>query len=121
MGDNTSCLKSLDLERGSRKFCQRVSKFNNVFFFFFFFLVDEGIEDPSTALIGPSSVRQRNAVKWRFAGVPMIAHHGMLAWQLCDFKRIQTSISKKPYIFVIFQGGGVGFGPPVPTSGSAHG
>ena len=25
-----------------------------------------------------------------------------------------TSIAKEPYIFVIFQGGGGGFGPPVP-------
>ena len=33
---------------------------------------------------------------------------------------IQTNIAKKPYIFVIFEGGG-GSGPPVPRSGSAHG
>ena len=30
----------------------------------------------------------------------------MLAWQLCDFQGVQTSVPKKPYIFVIFQGGG---------------
>ena len=35
------------------------------------------------------------------------------------FQGICTSIAKKPYIFVIFQGGG-GSGPPVPTFGSMH-
>ena len=29
----------------------------------------------------------------------------MLAWYLCDFQGIQTTIAKKPYIFVIFQRG----------------
>ena len=47
----------------------------------------------------------------------MMAQYWMLAWQLCDFQGIQTSIAKKPYIFVIFQGGS---GPPVPPSGSAY-
>ena len=42
----------------------------------------------------------------------------MLAWQLCDFQGILTSIAHKPYIFVIFQGGGVRL--PVPPSGPAH-
>ena len=59
---------------GSRKFCQRGSNFDNVFFFFFF-LVDEGREDPSTTISGPSSARQRNTIKWRFAGGPMMAQH----------------------------------------------
>ena len=49
--------------RGSRNFCQRGSKFDKVFFFF---LVDGGIEDPNTALIGPSSARQRNAIEMAF-------------------------------------------------------
>ena len=40
-----------------------------------FFVVDEGRENPITIISGPSSVRQRNAIKWRFAGVPMIAQH----------------------------------------------
>ena len=42
-------------------FYQRGSKFDNVFFFFFF-LVDDGIEDPNTAIIGPLSASQRNAI-----------------------------------------------------------
>ena len=54
--------------RGSRKFCQRGPKFDNVFFFVFF-LVDGEKEDPNTTLIGPSLARQRNAiemaVRWR--------------------------------------------------------
>ena len=48
----------------------------------FFFLVDGGIEDPNTALKGPSLARQQNAIemaflwlmplkmKWPFAGGP---------------------------------------------------
>ena len=42
--------------RGPRKFCQRGSKFDSLF------LVDEGMEDPNTAINGPSSARQRNAI-----------------------------------------------------------
>ena len=55
------------LMRGSRKFCQRGSNFDNVFFFIYFFflggrgLVYEEREDPSTTINGPSSARQRNA------------------------------------------------------------
>ena len=41
----------------------------------------------------------------------------MLAWLLCGIKGIRTSTAKKPYIIVIFQGGGSG---PRPPSGSAH-
>ena len=61
---------------------ERGSNFDNVF------LVDEGREDPSTTISGPSKARQRNAIygpssarqlnaiiKWRFAGVPMMAQH----------------------------------------------
>ena len=44
-----------------RKFCQRGSKFNNNFFLF-----DLGIEDPNTALIGPSSACQQNAIEMAF-------------------------------------------------------
>ena len=58
-----------DAMRGSRKFCQRL-----------FFLVDEGREDPSTTISGPSPARQQNAIQWRFAGVQMMAQHWMMAW-----------------------------------------
>ena len=57
-----------------KKFCQRGSNFDNVFFVLFF-LIDEGREDPSTTISGPSSARQRNAIKWRFAGVLIMAQH----------------------------------------------
>ena len=61
--------------RGSRTFFKRGAKFDDVFF-----LVDKGIEDTNTAINGPSSARQRNAInetplKWRFAGGPMVAQH----------------------------------------------
>ena len=45
---------------GSRKFCQRGSKFDNAFF------LVEGIEDPNTAINGPSSAHQRNAISMAF-------------------------------------------------------
>ena len=49
--------------RGSRKFCQRGSNFENVFFLFCFsFLVDKGREDPNTTISVPSSAHQRNAI-----------------------------------------------------------
>ena len=72
----TTISKHLHYMRGSRKFCQRGSNFD-VFFFllFFFFLVDESREDPSTTISGPSEARQRNAIKWRFAGMPLMAQH----------------------------------------------
>ena len=41
-----------------------------------------------------------------------MAQHLMLAWYLCDFQGIWPSIANRPYILVIFQGGG-GSGPPV--------
>ena len=47
--------------RGPRKFSQRGSTFYDVLF-----LVDEGIEDPNTAINGPSSARQRNTIEMAF-------------------------------------------------------
>ena len=73
----------------------------------FVFNVDEGRKDPSPTLSGPSSARQRNAIKWRFSGTPINAQ-----LRSCDFQGIRTCIARKPYIFVFFQGGS---GP-----GSAH-
>ena len=54
--------------RGSRKFYQRWSKFDNVFFFFFFFFffVDEWRKDQNTTISGPLSARQRNAIEMAF-------------------------------------------------------
>ena len=56
---------------GSRKFCQRGSKY--------VFLVDEGREDPNTTISRPSSAASKMPFKWRFAGMPMIAQHWMSA------------------------------------------
>ena len=53
--------------RGSRKFCQGGP--------FCFFKLMRGAKDPNTTISGPSSDRQGNAIKWRFAGVPMMAQH----------------------------------------------
>ena len=47
--------------RRSRKFCQRGSKFDNIFYLFFI-VVDEGIEDPNIIINGPSSAHQGNAI-----------------------------------------------------------
>ena len=49
--------------------------------------------------------------KWHFAGVLMMAQHWMLTRQLHDLSGDLHQNCKKPYIFVIFQGGS---GPPVP-------
>ena len=51
--------------RGSRKFCQRGTNSDNVIFLF----LDEGrldgggMADPNTAISGPSSARQQNAIE----------------------------------------------------------
>ena len=55
--------------RGPRKFCQRGSNFDKVFFLF-----DQGRADSST-ISRPSSAHQQNAIKWCFAGVPMMTQH----------------------------------------------
>ena len=57
-----------DRMRGSRMFCQRGSKSDNVFFFSYSFLVDEGREDPNTTISGPWSARQRNVIEMAFRG-----------------------------------------------------
>ena len=55
----------------------------------------------------------------------MLAQHRMLPWFF--FQGIQTSFTGKPYIFVIFRGGGGAGGgrggvrTPYPPSESAHG
>ena len=42
-------------------------------------------------------------LEWRFAGGLIMDHRWLLTWQLCDFQVIRTSITTKPYKFVIFQ------------------
>ena len=46
---------------------------DNIFSVFCCFVfVDEGRGDPNSTNSGPSSALQRNAIKWRFAGWPMM-------------------------------------------------
>ena len=49
-----------------------------------------------------------------FAGIRMMAQHGMLLGSFVIFQGIRTSTAKEPYIFVIFQGGGGGGGVRTP-------
>ena len=86
--------------RGSRKFCQRGSNFDNVCF-----KVDGGREDPCPTLSGPSSARQRNFRLHADECPTLIA--GLAA----IFQGIRTCIARKPYIFVIFQCGGPDLDP----------
>ena len=52
------------------------------------------------------------AFRWRANDDPSLN----LTWKFCDFQGIRTSIAKKPFIFVIFQGDL----DPLPSSESAH-
>ena len=75
-------------------------------------------KNPNTVIYiyinGPSSARQRNANKWRFAG-GQIPRPNIECWlgSFVIFQGIRTSIAKDPYTLVIFRGGD-GSGPPVP-------
>ena len=87
--------------RGSRMFCQRGSKCDNVVFF----LVDGGIEDPNTAKMGHHRLVGRcwpNIECWLGSFVILLG--------------IRTSIAKKPYILWFFRG----VPTPCPPSGSGH-
>ena len=70
--------------RGPRKLFVRGGPILTKIFFFFlggggggiyYILVDEGRKDPNTTISRPTSARQWNAIKWRFAGVPMMSQH----------------------------------------------
>ena len=98
--------------RGSRKFGQRGSNFDNFFRCFFLFLVDEGGSKNhyKRAIIGPPAKRHRRADDDPTSNACLLA---------CDFQEFLTCIGSKPYIFVIFRGGESGL-PAPPPSGSAH-
>ena len=107
----TNYKKYAHIMRGSRKFCQMGSKFDNVFFSFF---VDEGVEDPKVhykwAIIGPLAKRNLDGVSLAGRWWPNID-----CWlaSFVIFQRIRTSIAIKPDIFVIFQGGSKPLSPPL--------
>ena len=71
------------------------------------FLVDKGMDDPNTAINGPSSAHQQNAIEMAFHWRADDRWHYIECWlgSFVIFQGIRTSIAKKPYIFVIFQGG----------------
>ena len=112
------CQNSLISMRGSRKFCQSGSKFDDNGFFCCFFLSWWGDRGSKYHFkwtnIGPPEKRHWNGVSLACRWCPYIE-----CWLVCFVivKGIGTSITKKPYIFVILQGGS---GPPVASSGSAH-
>ena len=81
---------------------------------FFFFFRGARLQRPSKA--GNYRPASETPLKWRFAGGPIMVHRWMLTWQLCDIQGIWTSITRKPYKFVIFQWGS---GPLVSPSESA--
>ena len=54
--------------RGSRKFCQKGSNFDNVF------LGGRG-EEPKPLSVGHHWPASETPFKWRFAGVPLMAQH----------------------------------------------
>ena len=74
-----------------------------------FFLVDEGREVSNKYHHQPAS---KTSFKWRFSGVLIMVQNWMLG-SFVILQGIRTSIAKKPYIFVIFQGG---LDPLLPTS-----
>ena len=71
---------------------------------------------------GPSTTRQRNAIKmafrWRADDGPTL-NAGLVA---CDLRVSGPVLLRNPIFFCNFPwgGGGGGAEPPVPTSGSAH-
>ena len=72
--------------RGSRRFCQRGSNFDEVF------SDDEESPDPNTITSGSSSARQRNANDGQTVNAGLV-------------EGIRPNIARKPYILVIFNGG----------------
>ena len=88
------------------------SAVDNRFFLRWWIQFDEGRKDHTT-IFGPQAKRHLNGVSLACRWWPYIE-----CWLeiFVVFKGIRTSIAKKPYIFVIFQGSP----DPLPPSGSAH-
>ena len=99
----------------SRKFHQRGSNSDSASSFF---VVDEGIDDQNTtksrAIIVSPAKRHLNGVslagRWRPINECWLG-------SFVIFQGIRTSIAKKPYIFVIFQGGLDPYSPLDPRMG----
>ena len=67
-----------------------------------FIFFDEGREDQNSTKRGSSSARQQNAISMAFRWRADDGRFGSFV----IFQWIWDSIAKKPYIFVIFSGGG---------------
>ena len=80
--------------------------------FDFFFLVDEGRGIQIPLKVSHHRPASEMAFRWPADDGPTL-NAGLV---VCCFQGFQTSIAKKPYIFVIFQGGP----DPCPPSGSTH-
>ena len=67
---------------------------------FFFILVNDWFQIPLKS--GHHQPTSESPLKWRFAGVPIMAKHWMLAWyySFVIFQWIRINIAKKPYTFM---------------------
>ena len=77
-------------------------------FFLCLFLNDDERLDPDTTISGPSLVRQRNAMRQMAFLLRADAAGPSLNARMTTviFQGIRTRIAEKPYIFMIFRGGG---------------
>ena len=94
--------------RGSRKYFQRWSNFDNAF------LVDERREDPNATICGPTSARQRN--RWRADDGPTL-NAGLVA--LCFLRGSRPVLLWNSICLWIFRGEGIQV-PCRPCSGQTH-
>ena len=103
--------------RGSKKFCQRGTKFDN-FFFSILFLAHEGREDPNATVSVPPSARQGNAIEmafcWRANDGPTLNAGFVALW---FFSVSEQILFRNPIFLWFFRG----FWTPYPSlSGSVH-
>ena len=85
---------------------------------FFKLMRGEGIQIP--LLAGQHRPANETPFNGVFASEPMVTNDECWHCSFVIFQGIRTSIAKKPYTFVIFQGGPGPPTPPPPASGSAH-
>ena len=71
-----------------------------------------GERKSNTTISGASSANQRNDIQMMFRWFANDGPTLNLAWKLCEFQGFRTSITLKPCIFMIFQGGGPDPLPP---------